>query len=138
MVGAYDFVGYHLLALRGYDDNAVSSSVGDPIAAKYTVELRYPLSLNPSATFYLLAFGEAGNTYSNLKSFNPFNVKRSAGIGLRVFLPMFGMLGVDYGWGFDRLDPNAEGYNGTSDQQIRNKGYFGKFTFTIGMNLGEL
>lgn len=138
MYGAYSFVGYQLLALRGYDDNSLSSEVGDPIAAKYTLELRYPLSLNPSATFYLLAFGEAGNTYTNFKSFNPLNVKRSAGVGLRVFLPMFGMLGVDYGWGFDTMDPHSDGYNKGSDISIRQKGYFGKFTFTIGMNLGEL
>jgi len=138
MIGAYSFVGYQLLALRGYDDNSVSSSTGDPIATKYTLELRYPLSLNPSATFYLLLFGEAGNTYPNFKKFNPLNVKRSAGIGLRIFLPMFGMLGVDYGWGFDTLDPHSDGYKGSSDSSIRQKGYFGKFTFTIGMNLGEL
>lgn len=138
MMGSYSFAGQQMLALRGYDDNSLSSSTGDPIAAKYTLELRYPLSLNPSATFYMLIFGEAGNTYPNFKKFNPFNVKKSAGIGLRVFLPMFGMLGVDYGWGFNRLDPWAKDYNQSSDIDLRNKGYFGKFTFTIGMNLGEL
>ncbi len=138
MYGSYTFVGQQMLALRGYDDNSLSTATGDPIAAKYTLELRYPLSLNPSATFYLLMFGEAGNTFPSFKKFNPLNVKRSAGVGLRVFLPMFGMLGVDYGWGFDKLDPHASGYNGNSDMGIRQKGYFGKFTFTIGMNLGEL
>jgi outer membrane protein insertion porin family len=132
--------GREMIALRGYNDNSLSSSASDPIITKYTLELRYPISLNPQATFYVLAFGEAGNTYTNIKKYNPFNVKRSAGVGVRVFLPMFGMLGLDYGWGFDYLDPHAQGYRigGGSDQSIQEKGYFGKLNFTIGMNLGEL
>jgi outer membrane protein insertion porin family len=132
--------GREMIALRGYNDNSLSSSASDPIITKYTLELRYPISLNPQATFYVLAFGEAGNTYTNIKQYNPFNVKRSAGVGVRVFLPMFGMLGLDYGWGFDYLDPHAQGYRvgGGSDQSIQQKGYFGKLNFTIGMNLGEL
>lgn len=138
LTGINQFGGREIIALRGYDDNSLSSASGDPIVAKYTLELRYPISLNPQATFYALAFGEAGNTYSSPLNFNPFNVKKSAGIGIRVFLPMFGMLGLDYGWGFDYLDPHARGYQGTSDQSIKQKGYFGKLNFTIGMNLGEL
>jgi outer membrane protein insertion porin family len=132
--------GREIIALRGYNDNSLSSKASDPVIAKYTLELRYPVSLNPQATFYVLAFAEAGNTFPTIKSFNPFNVKRSAGAGIRVFLPMFGMLGVDYGWGFDYLDPHAQGYRvaGGSDQSIQQKGYFGKLNFTIGMNLGEL
>lgn len=132
------FGGRELIALRGYPDNQVSSSTGDPIVAKYTMELRYPISLNPQATFFLLAFAEAGNTYTSGRNFNPFNVKRSAGAGIRIFLPMFGMLGLDYGFGFDKLDSHSSGFNGESDIQINNKGYFSKFNFTIGMNLGEL
>ena len=132
--------GREMIALRGYNDNSLSSAASDPIITKYTLELRYPISLNPQATFYVLAFGEAGNTFVNIKSYNPFNVKRSAGVGVRVFLPMFGMLGLDYGWGFDYLDPHSQGYRigGGSDQSIQQKGYFGKLNFTIGMNLGEL
>ena len=130
--------GREMIALRGYADNSLNANGGDPIIAKYTMELRYPISLNPQATFYVLAFAEAGNTYSSAKTFNPFNVKKSAGLGVRIFLPMFGMLGLDYGWGFDTLDPKATGYQGESDNSIRTKGYFGKFNFTIGMNLGEL
>jgi outer membrane protein insertion porin family len=132
--------GREIIALRGYNDNSLSSAASDPVVAKYTMELRYPISLNPQATFYVLAFGEAGNTYPTLKSFNPFNVKRTAGLGIRVFLPMFGMLGLDYGWGFDYLDSHSQGYRvqGGSDQSIQQKGYFGKLNFTIGMNLGEL
>jgi outer membrane protein insertion porin family len=132
--------GREIIALRGYNDNSLSSKASDPVIAKYTLELRYPVSLNPQATFYVLAFAEAGNTFPTIKSFNPFNVKRSAGAGIRVFLPMFGMLGVDYGWGFDYLDPHAQGYRvaGGSDESIQQKSYFGKLNFTIGMNLGEL
>ena len=126
--------------------DAVSSTNGDPIIAKYTLELRYPLSLNPQATFFGLAFLEAGNTYPNFKNFNPFNVKQSAGIGIRVFLPMFGMLGLDAGWGFNLLDPGSKGYTpgmddhyqGSHNWDVINKGAHFKLNFTIGMNLGEL
>ncbi len=136
--GVNQFGGREIIALRGYEDNSLSSSGGDPLVTKYTLELRYPISLNPQATFFVLAFAEAGNTYQSFQKFNAFNVKRSAGVGVRIFLPMFGMLGLDYGLGFDRLDPHANGYGGPSDQSIGTKGYYGKFSFTIGMNLGEL
>ncbi len=140
LTGVNQIGGREIIALRGYEDNAVSSTQGDPLIAKYTMELRYPISLNPQATFYVLAFAEAANTFPSIKQFNPFNVKRSAGVGLRVFLPMFGMLGIDYGWGFDYLSPWASGYRNAagSDGAIDTKGYNGKLTFTIGMNLGEL
>lgn len=138
LTGVNQFGGREIIALRGYEDNSLSAETGDPIVAKYTMELRYPISLNPQATFYVLSFVEAGNTFPSLSKFNPFNVKRSAGVGIRVFLPMFGMLGLDYGWGFDMLDPNASQYGGTSDQSIMQKGYYGRLNFTIGMNLGEL
>ncbi len=138
LTGINQFGGREIIALRGYEDNALSSRSGDPIIAKYTLEMRYPISLNPQATFFLLAFAEAGNTYQSAAKFNPFNVKKSAGAGIRIFLPMFGMLGLDYGWGFDYLDPHASGYKGTSDQSIDKKGYYGRLNFTIGMNLGEL
>jgi len=138
--GVNQLGGREIIALRGYDDNSLSSSGGDPIVAKYTMELRYPISLNPQATFFVLAFAEAGNTYQSVNKFNTFNVKRSAGIGVRIFLPMFGMLGLDYGLGFDMLDPHSTSYRaaGGSDASIMQKGYYGKFNFTIGMNLGEL
>jgi outer membrane protein insertion porin family len=139
LTGINQLGGREIIALRGYEDNSISSSAGDPLIAKYTLELRYPISLNPSATFYALAFAEGGNTFPSFREFNPFNVKRAAGVGIRVFLPMFGMLGLDYGFGFDRLDPWSGQYiQGPSEQSIMNKGYYGKLTFTIGMNLGEL
>jgi outer membrane protein insertion porin family len=136
--GVSQMGGREIIALRGYEDNQVSSQTGDPIIAKYTMELRYPISLNPQATFYVLAFTEAGNCFPTFKQFNPLNVKRSAGVGIRVFLPMFGMLGLDYGWGFDKLDPWAYGYNSGTNSSIDRKGFYPKMTFSIGMNLGEL
>lgn len=136
--GVNQFGGREIIALRGYDDNSLSSTGGDPLIAKYTMEVRYPISLNPQATFFVLAFAEAGNTFTDFRKFNPFNVKRAAGMGIRIFLPMFGMLGLDYGFGFDKLDPHSSGYGLESDKMIDKKGYYGKFSFTIGMNLGEL
>ncbi len=139
LTGVNQIGGREIIALRGYDDNSINSPNGDPLIAKYTVELRYPISLNPQATFYALLFAEAGNSYPSFEDFNPFNVKRSVGAGIRVFLPMFGMLGLDYGFGFDRLDPWSTGYQiGVSDIDINEKGYHGQIHFTIGMNLGEL
>ncbi|MBV6652226.1 MAG: BamA/TamA family outer membrane protein, partial [Mameliella sp.] len=73
---------------------------------KFTVELRYPLSLNPSSTIFVLAFAQGGNAWNSTREYNPFDLRRSAGLGLRVFLPMFGTLGFDYGIGFDK--PGAE------------------------------
>jgi outer membrane protein insertion porin family len=138
LTGVNQLGGREMIALRGYEDNTLSSQAGDPLIAKYTLELRYPISLNPSATFYALAFAEAGNTFPTFKDFNPFNVKRAAGVGIRVFLPMFGMLGLDYGLGFDKLDPWSRGFGTGSDVDVQNKGFYGKLSFTIGMNLGEL
>lgn len=120
--------GREIVNLRGYDDlslTAPSDRVGSPAIAKYGVELRYPLSTNPNAYIYTLAFLEAGKTWANVSEFNPFNVYRSAGAGLRIFLPMFGMLGFDYGW---RLDDPA-----SNPAMSR-----GQFHFSIGMNMGEL
>jgi len=99
--------GREILALRGYkvqeiEGNGIS---GAPIFNKYTVELRYPLSLNPNSTIYVTSFVQGGNAYSSFKTFNPFDLRRSAGFGARVFLPMFGLLGFDYGFGFDKNLP---------------------------------
>ena len=138
LTGIQQLGGQEIIALRGYEDNSLSTQGGDPLIAKYTLELRYPISLNPQATFYALTFIEGGNTFPSLSQFNPFNVKRSAGAGIRVFLPMFGMLGLDYGWGFDKIDSWGRGFGGVENQSIDEKGYYPKLTFTIGMNLGEL
>ncbi|MEM7161293.1 MAG: outer membrane protein assembly factor BamA [Bacteroidota bacterium] len=117
--------GREIIALRGYDDNSISPPTGSTFISKYTTELRYPLSLNPSATIYMLAFAEAGNTWSSFKDYNPFELNKSAGVGLRVFLPMFGLLGLDYGWRFDDIP--------TAPNMAKSQ-----FHFTIGTNLGEL
>lgn len=101
-----------LVGMRGYGNNALTpghynstgaGGSGGDIMTKYTLELRYPLSLNPQATIYALTFLEAGNCWLGFKNFNPFEVKRSAGLGVRIYLPMFGLLGLDWGYGFDDI-----------------------------------
>ena len=87
----------------GYYNNASTGGQGGNIMSKYTLELRYPLSLNPQATIYALTFLEAGNCWLGFENFDPFDVKRSAGLGVRIFLPMFGLLGLDWGYGFDEI-----------------------------------
>lgn len=140
LTGVNQIGGQEIIAMRGYGDRTMSSGVGDPLIAKYTLELRYPISLNPSATFFVLGFAEAGNTFPTFRDFDPFNVKRAAGVGVRVFLPMFGMLGLDYGWGFDTLDPWADDFANPAgvNFNVNSKGYNTQLNFTIGMNLGEL
>ena len=76
---------------------------------KFTMELRYPVVLQPQSTIYALVFLEGGNCWSDIKDFNPFSIKRSAGVGLRVMLPIVGMLGIDWGYGFDPVP--TEGLN---------------------------
>jgi outer membrane protein insertion porin family len=119
--------GKEILALRGYDTKDIagngprtsnSSYVGAPIFNKFTFELRYPLSLNPSSTIFITSFVQGGNAYQSFKDYNPFDLKRSAGFGARVFLPMFGLLGFDYGWGFDKVNPE--------------NGKFGRFNIVLG------
>ena len=95
------FDGRELIALRGYSNNSISPQTGGTIYNKYTAELRYAISLNPGSTVYVLGFAEAGNSWENQDNFNPFQVKRSAGIGFRISLPMLGLMGLDYGWGLD-------------------------------------
>lgn len=138
LTGVARLDGRELISLRGYEEQEVSSNLGDPIITRYTLELRYPISLNPSATFFVLAFAEAGNTYTGFDTFNPFNVKRSLGGGVRVFLPMFGMLGFDYGWGFDPLDPHSKGFGSGNDASRIGGTPVGAFQFIIGANLGDL
>ncbi len=104
------YQGTDIISLRGYDvgdleaNRRGNSIVPAPVFDKFNVEIRYPFSLNPSATIYVLAFASGGNAWKRFRDFNPFDVKRSAGMGLRVFLPMFGTLGFDYGLGFDKPD----------------------------------
>lgn len=104
----FNLDGRELISFRGYNDNSVTPvnpSTGNFIGAtaynKFTAELRYPFSLNPQATIYGLVFAEGANSWEGMRSYNPFSMLRSAGGGVRIFLPMFGLLGVDYGYGFD-------------------------------------
>jgi outer membrane protein insertion porin family len=118
------FLGAEIVGLRGYNDGSVSTSQtgGDaPIYNRYTMELRFPISLNPSATVFALGFLEGGNAWSKFSDFNPFDIKRAGGVGVRVFLPMFGLLGLDYGFRFDDLP----GYSSMAK---------GQFHFIIGQN----
>jgi outer membrane protein insertion porin family len=93
-----------IISLRGYETSDIMSPFpgGAGVFNKYTLELRYPISLNPQSTIFMTAFAQGGNAWRTVKDFNPFDIRRSAGLGLRVFLPMFGTLGFDYGIGFDK------------------------------------
>jgi len=103
--------GVESIPLRGYTSGSVTPAGGGNIYDRLTLELRYPLTLNPSATIYGVTFAEAGNAWTEFKTFDPYNVKRSAGLGIRIFLPMMGMLGFDYGYGFDPVvAPNSNGW----------------------------
>ena len=102
-LSGYSIDGREIIALRGYPNGALSSDSGDALYNKYNLELRYPISLNPNSTIYGLLFSEAGNSWTNYDNFNPFELKRSAGLGLRIFMPMFGLLGLDFAHGFDNL-----------------------------------
>ncbi len=114
-MSGYDTYGSEIVSLRGYENYSLTPmsrdyrqgnySTGNYYAGnvydKFTVELRYPVILQPQSTIYALLFLEGGNCWSDIRDFNPFQIKRSAGVGVRVFLPMIGLLGVDWGWGFD-------------------------------------
>ncbi|HOJ65688.1 MAG TPA: POTRA domain-containing protein [Paludibacteraceae bacterium] len=111
-MSSYTSYGTEYVAMRGYENGSLTPyDTKTGIAAgylynKYTMELRYPLSLEQSATIYVLSFVEAGNCFNSISGpngYNPFNLKRSAGIGVRIFLPMFGMMGIDWGYGFDTV-----------------------------------
>lgn len=115
-MSGYSLYGVENIALRGYENSSLTPLDANGAKAgnmyeKINFELRYPISLKPQATIYVLGFIEAGNAWSGVDSFNPFHVKRSAGGGLRAFLPMFGLLGIDWGYGFDNIPgrPDAGG-----------------------------
>ena len=102
-LGSYSLDGREAVALRGYPNQALSSQDGGTIYNKFSLELRYPITLKQSAKIYALGFLEAGSSYDNFKDYNPFTLKRSAGFGVRIFMPAFGLLGIDLGHGFDPL-----------------------------------
>ncbi|WP_185214030.1 outer membrane protein assembly factor BamA [Sphingobacterium mizutaii] len=133
----FDFLqGSEIIAMRGYANGAlipastgsnqqgIAIQSGSPIYAKYQIELRHPIMLNDQATVFALAFAEAGNTWNKFDEVNPFKVRRSVGVGARIFLPIFGMLGIDYGHALDPI-PGL-----TTDRWKQN------FTFSIIQNMG--
>ncbi len=99
----YSLDGREVIQLRGYPNQALSSINGGTVYNKFSLELRYPITLKPQASIYVLSFLEAGNSYDSFRSYDPFVLKRSAGFGLRVFMPAFGLLGIDFANGFDPL-----------------------------------
>ncbi len=123
-LSGYNLYGSETVGLRGYENGSLTyydynsesgswDSQGN-IYTRLTMELRYPLMLEPSSTIYALGFVEAGRSWGDFRDFNPFELKRSAGAGVRIFLPMFGMMGIDWAYGFDPAEPRAgSGANGS-------------------------
>ncbi|MFZ4542426.1 MAG: outer membrane protein assembly factor BamA [Saprospiraceae bacterium] len=115
-------IGRDIISSRGYQPADIAGNYqngqqyGAAVFNKMALELRYPISLNPQSTIFVLGFVEGGNAFASIKQFNPFELRRSAGLGLRVFLPMFGLLGFDYGIGFDKT--------GIEDTSLKNRGTF--------------
>ena len=117
------FDGREVIGLRGYENGSLSEFEqnnnggsrisGATVFNKFSMEVRYPITLKPSASIYALGFVEAGNAYQNFSNFNPFDIKKSAGLGIRIFMPAFGLLGIDFGHGYD----NAPGQVGKSGWQ---------------------
>tara|TARA_B100000029_G_scaffold367698_1_gene361175 strand:+ start:174 stop:2783 length:2610 start_codon:yes stop_codon:yes gene_type:complete len=100
-LGMYSLDGRETIALRGYPNQSLSNQDGGTIYNKYSLEMRYPISLGEQAKIFALAFLEGGSSYNSFRDFNPFSIKRSAGLGVRLFMPAFGLLGIDFGHGFD-------------------------------------
>lgn len=115
-MSGYNTYGSETIGLRGYANNSLTprknNSYAGNVYDKFTLELRYPLVLQPQSTIYALVFLEGGNSWSDIRDFNPFSIKRSAGFGVRVLLPVVGMLGIDWGYGFDN---SVEGTRGGSN-----------------------
>ena len=108
-LGNFTLDGRETIQLRGYENQSLTPVIastneqeGGVAYNKFSMELRYPITLKPSASIYALGFLEGGNSFSNFNEFNPFEIKRSAGVGLRIFMPAFGLLGIDFGYGFDK------------------------------------
>lgn len=102
-LGNYSLDGREAIALRGYPNQSLSSQDGGAIYNKFSMELRYPITLEGQAKIFALGFLEGGASFDNFRDYNPFNLSRSAGLGLRIFMPAFGLLGIDFGHGFDAL-----------------------------------
>jgi outer membrane protein insertion porin family len=115
---SYNLYGADIISMRGYEEGSLTPKNKDNIEngnvyTKFSMELRYPVSLNQSATIYGLTFFDGGNAWQEFKQFNPFQLKRSVGVGVRAFLPMFGMLGVDWGYGLDQQPGESKLHHGS-------------------------
>jgi outer membrane protein insertion porin family len=137
MQTGYNVISRDIVALRGYKDRSLGSQGTLPQRLeggknvpssgvaynKFVMEIRYPVSLNPSATIFLLGFAEGGNNFANYTDYNPFKLYKSAGIGARIFMPAFGMIGIDYGFAFDKIpgiaDNGRQAFTFSIGQQIR-------------------
>jgi outer membrane protein insertion porin family len=127
-MSGYMTYGPEIVALRGYENNRLTptkvsrysntTTYAGNVYDKFTVELRYPVILQPQSTIFVLGFLEAGNCWSDIRDFNPFEIKRSAGVGVRVFLPMIGLLGVDWGYGFDDAQYGGSQFHFVIGQQF--------------------
>ncbi len=102
-LGAFSLDGREVIQLRGYPNQSLSNNDGNTIYNKYSLELRYPVTLKQLASIYVLAFAEGGGAYDGFRNYNPFSINRSAGAGIRIFMPAFGLLGIDFGYGFDPI-----------------------------------
>ena len=112
MANNFALDGRETIALRGYPNQSLSSRDGSTLYNKFSLELRYPITLKPSASIYALSFLESGRGYQGFRNFNPFNANRSAGAGVRIFMPAFGLLGIDFAYGFDNVDLTQSTPNG--------------------------
>jgi outer membrane protein insertion porin family len=137
LTGQNFILGTDVIGLRGYPNpkqnaseatsltpyDAENKILGGTIFTKYALELRYPISLNPTATIYVMGFVEGGNSWNDYVQYNPYSLYRSAGFGVRVFMPAFGLLGLDYGYGFDpipgSITPAGSQFHFSIGQQIR-------------------
>ncbi len=128
--GSFALADQDIIGLRGYGDRKVGPldpsgqllGGGGVVYNKFVTEIRYPVSLNPQATIFLLGFAEGGNNWGSYREFNPFDIKRSVGGGARIFMPAFGLLGIDWGYGFDKIQGSS----------VRSGG---QFHFTIGQQI---
>ena len=127
-MSGYNTYGSEVISLRGYENYSLTDYVATPYSTsgayagyiydKFTLEVRYPVILQPQSTIYVLGFLEGGNCWSDIRKFNPFQIKRSAGVGVRIFLPMIGLLGVDWGWGFDDAADGGSQFHFVIGQQF--------------------
>ena len=108
----YAMDGREMISMRGYPNQSLSSQNGSTIYNKFSLELRYPITLKPAASIFGLTFIESGQGFDKFRDYNPFNSKRSMGVGLRIFMPAFGLLGIDFGYGLDSINDNDLNPNG--------------------------